>query len=269
MAKKRKQPRWNPTAWQLSAIGAGTGVLLGTLAAGVTFALIDEYDRATRAARAPTDRVTVLVASRDLMPGVVIAEQDVYVVEMPVELVHPDVLRAPEQALSHYTRERVYANELLRGDRMSNPERGHGLNAIIPTHLRALSLELFDGAALSGHLQPGSYVDVLGTFEDESDGRPFTVTVTQGLFVLAVNENPVLDLTPEETRMVRSQPRPSVTLLVTPEEAERVAHADHLGVVRLSLRNDLDHETVMSGGVDMNSLLARLRPAGEPHWRTR
>lgn len=257
MARK-KSPRFTPSSWQISSVGLGTGVLLALAGGFILVNLVQAYEQAMLRAKVADDHVTVVYAARDLNPGVVIQAEDVFVAKIPGRFVHADALRFPELVVGRYTRERVYANEALRPDRMSNPEDGEGLNAIIPHHMRALSIELSDGAALGGHLEPGNYVDMLATFQPDDDlDAPRTLTTAQQIFVLAVNDRPV-GLTPQETRMKTGPFRPSVTLLVSPQEAERIVHADRDAVVRLTLRNDLDKRGLMSKGVDVDELLAKM-----------
>ena len=89
------------------------------------------------------------------------------VVQIPPKLLPEGVFLTPERVVGRIPRERVLANDLVRAERLSDPESGVGLETVIPRGLRAISVDLADGPALSGFLQPGSYVDVMATFTPE------------------------------------------------------------------------------------------------------
>ncbi|MCA9570820.1 MAG: Flp pilus assembly protein CpaB, partial [Myxococcales bacterium] len=191
-------------------------------------------------------------------PGVAIAEEDLVAVRMPPRFVPAGAFLTPEHVIGQRPRERVLANDLLRAERLANPESGQGLNAIIPRDMRAISVEIADGAALSGHLQPGNYVDVLVTVEGLADAAGVhaesrTATLIQTVFVLAVNE----DAHRARADSGSGQGRPTVTFLVEPEQAEQIAHAERTGELRLSLRSDLDRSIFESHGVNADDVLGR------------
>jgi Flp pilus assembly protein CpaB len=53
--------------------------------------------------------------------------------------------------------------------------------------MRALSIDISDGSAVSGFLNPGNYVDVIVTIEGDDTREAETVTLLQAVTVLAVN----------------------------------------------------------------------------------
>lgn len=239
------------------AVGLGSGSLI------VLYNLITTYQARIDEAKRPEDMVMVIVAARDLYQGVTITEDDLYAVQIMPKYLPEGVFLSPEHVIGRIPRERILANEFVRADRLADPESGVGLNAVIPRGMRAISINVTDGAALSGFLNPGNYVDVLVTFtpEVETSGGPRTTkteTLLQAVFVLGVNSRRQNELN-EGKQAKRRRSRPSVTLLVTAEEAERVAYAENLGKVVLSLRNDLDVTRSSSlKGVDLNDLRRKI-----------
>lgn len=245
-------------------------VVFGGTAVVVLFQLITRYQARIDEAKKPEDTVMVIVAARDLYPGVNIDEEDLVAVEIPPRFLPQGVYLSPEHVVGQRPRERILANEFIRATRLANPESGEGLNAIIPRDMRAISVEIADGAALSGFLDPGNYVDVLVTIvpgEDQREKPPETHTLLQAVFVLGVNsrsQNQKAD-----TQQTQSNVRPSITLLVTAENAEQIAHAEQMGDIRLALRNDLDNNFVESQGADMAALLGIIQKAEEVKPRRR
>ncbi|MCA9494691.1 MAG: Flp pilus assembly protein CpaB, partial [Myxococcales bacterium] len=137
------------------AIGAGSFSLV------MLYKLITSYQMKIDEAKRPEDTVMVIVAARDLYQGVTITEEDLYAVQIPPKFLPEGVFLSPEHVVGRIPRERILANEFVRADRLADPESGVGLNAIIPRGMRAISINITDGAALSGFLNPGNYVDVL------------------------------------------------------------------------------------------------------------
>lgn len=239
----------------------------------VLMVVVDNYENQIIEARAPEDQTTVIVAARDLYQGVTITEQDLYAVEIPPRFLPEGVFLSPEHVVGRIPRERVLANEFIRSSRLADPESGVGLNAVIPRGMRAISLPLSNGQALSGFLNPLNYVDILVTVgaatggmgapsmgPGADEGMVETRTLLQAVFVLGVNSRMHRE-TWEEAREKRGGKDPSVTLLVTADQAEMLAHAQKMGQIRLTLRNDLDVNYQQLAGVDIDALRRKIKKA--------
>lgn len=220
------------------------------VASVVIYFVISQYQEQLKEAERPDETMTVMLAKHDLGPGKTISKDDLVTMQLPPDYVPDDVLRQPEQAIGRVPRERILALEFIRLERLADPEAGLGLNAIIPRGMRALSINISDGSAVSGFLNPNNYVDVLVTIRG-GGGRPTeTVTLLQAVTVLAVNNR--LGTTVQEMDL---NYRPSVTLAVTPELAEKLTHAVAQGDVTLTLRNDIDVTHVETHGTFAKTLL--------------
>jgi pilus assembly protein CpaB len=84
-----------------------------------------------------------------------------------------------------------------------------------------------DVVSVAGFVQPGTRVDVL----DTSTGQ--TITVLQNVAVIAVGAS-LLE------RLAGEQAAPVITLLVSPDDAQKLALASQEGRIQLALRNPLD-----------------------------
>ncbi len=240
-------------------------ITLGSVSLVALYKLITNYQARIDEAKRPEDTVMVIVAARDLYQGVTITEEDLYAVQIPPRYLPEGVFLSPEHVVGRIPRERILANEFVRADRLADPESGIGLNAVIPRGMRAISVNISDGAALSGFLNPGNYVDLLVTIQPESgaaSATPQTNTLLQAVFVLGVNSRSVNSRMQKENQEdateKRGKQKPSVTLLVTADQAEEVAHAENMGEIRLSLRNDLDVNFANLPGVDVGDLRSKL-----------
>jgi pilus assembly protein CpaB len=126
---------------------------------------------------------------------------------------------------------------------------GTGLTTKIPDGMRALALRSDEVVGVAGFLFPGSHVDVLVTYRSTTAPEPATATVLQNVEVLAAGSQvqPNLDGKPASVDVV--------TVLVTPNDAERVVLASTQGTIHFVLRNSEDHNRVDSVPVGLAELI--------------
>ncbi len=255
------------------ALGATYGVLQ----------ILDELNAQERESTKQVHTVKVVLASRTLHQGVQITSDDLVVRDLPPEYLpvvvpvetedevkereaagkpppgplRPTVINARERVVGQVPRERILVNEFIRPDRLAAAAAGLGLNATVPRGQRAISLDLRGADALTGFLEPGNFVDVLVTMED-AKGVERTRTLLQAVFVLGVNSRAANETQVEVER--RGRQRPSVTLLVSPTQAEELSLSAELGELSLSLRNVQDANFQSLPGVDLDALLKRVKP---------
>ena len=190
MAKKNQRQDAGGSRGMVRALLAGAVGLVTLSVGGMAFYMVvNQYQGLIEEAKRPEDTVMVIVAARDLYQGVTVNEEDLYAVAIPPKYLPPDTFLAPEHVMGRVPRERILANEFIRAERLADPDNGQGVHALIPRGFRAISVEVSDGEALAGFLQPGNYVDVLNTLEPEEEGgEPITNTLLQAIFVLGVKQ---------------------------------------------------------------------------------
>ena len=147
----------------------------------------------------------------------------------------------------------VVENELILEDKLAPKEAGGGLSVAIPQGTRAISVRVDDVVAVAGFVVPGTMVDVLVT-GSTAGGDSVTRTILQDLRVLAVGQKSEAD------REGKPQTYTVVTLLVNPEEAEKVTMASTEGKIHLALRNTIDTKEVNPPVVSRTSLFAGAPP---------
>ena len=143
-------------------------------------------------------------------------------------------LAKPEEAIGRIVLYSIAANEPIRNALLAAPGATVGLTAKIPDGMRAVAVETNDVANVSGFLFPGSHVDVLVTFHPQGGGDSMTATVLQNIEVLSTGERlrPDPSGKPEKVKQV--------TMLLTPEDAEKLVLAANQGTVQFVLRNGSD-----------------------------
>ena len=112
---------------------------------------------------------------------------------------------------------------------------GIGLASRIPDGMRAVALRSDEVVGVAGFLVPGSHLDVLVTCRTDNSPDPLTATVLENATVLAVGHQ--IEPDPEG----KTSDVTVVTLLLTPEESQRVVLASTQGAIHFVLRNSGDN----------------------------
>ena len=190
----------------------------------------------------PEDRKVVIVAAHDLSLGVTLKKADLKQVRLLAQDIPKYAVFTEGEALRRVTLYPMSTNEPFTATKLSNVDGPEGIMATIPAGHRAVSVPITDVSGVSGLLQPGSRVDVLFT-RPGSMAEAETSTILQNVRVLAVGHsiqpNQVVD--PKATKM------PVITLVVTPEEAQKLELAKNEGKISLTMRNPLDGMNSLDG----------------------
>jgi len=131
--------------------------------------------------------------------------------------------------------------------------------------MRAITLKVDDTISVAGFVRPGHHVDVVTTIDVDKDmGKTVSKTILQNVKVIATGQEVENSDEPKKSKLV-----PTVTVLVTLEQAERLALAINAGTIRLVLRNHDDNTETPTEGVTLYSLIPEAQkdiplPAPEP-----
>jgi pilus assembly protein CpaB len=132
----------------------------------------------------------------------------------------------------------VATNELILESKLASVEAGAGLPATIPEGMRAISVAVNEVVGVAGFVIPGTIVDVLVTGRSSNGGQNggnVTRTILENVRVLAAGQKI------EQDREGKPQTVPVITLLVSPEDAAKLAMASTQGKIQLALRNTIDY----------------------------
>jgi pilus assembly protein CpaB len=121
--------------------------------------------------------------------------------------------------------------------------------------MRAVAVVTNELNNVSGFLFPGSHVDVLVSFHPEGTNNTVTTTVLQNVEVLSTGEK----LQPDPQG--KPQNVKVVTVLLAPEDAEKLLLASNQGTVQFVLRNASDQAQPVTRTVDMRDLQGLAKPA--------
>jgi pilus assembly protein CpaB len=209
----------------------------------VSAALLTWFVYATAAAPKSEKQVRVVVAARDMAPGSLVRPADLKLVNYPEKDAPKNVVLKAADALNRVTLFPVQANEPLLATKLSGTTNMEGLSSTIDPGYRAVAVQITDQSGVAGLIQTNSRVDVLftrpGTMLEAS-----TSTILQNVKVLSVGRLTATGATVDP----RAQRSPVVTLVLTPEDAQKLELAKNEGKISLSLRNPLDNTQAVSTG---------------------
>jgi pilus assembly protein CpaB len=177
--------------------------------------------------------VDVVVAANDIVIGAKLQAQDLKVVNLPPEDLPAGVIGQPARAIGRGALVPMYKGEFILKDKLADKDVA-GLPALIPPGMRAVSVRVNEIISVAGFVLPGTRVDVLLTGTPAGGNDSVTTTVLGNVAVLATGQKL------ERNSAGEPQSTPVITLLVSPEDAQKLTLASQEGRIQLSLRNPLD-----------------------------
>ena len=196
--------------------------------------------------------VPVVVAADDIQVGAKVQAQDVLVVTIPPAAVPPGAFSATSKVLGRGAVMPVSKGEFILPSKLAALNAGAGLPSLIPQGMRAVSVRVNDMVSVAGFVQPGTRVDVLATGSNGNERQ--TTTVLENVAVIAVGK------TLDRSSSTDAQTAPVITLLVSPDDAQKLALVSQEGRIQLSLRNPLDTKKGGIGATRTSSLYLGEKP---------
>jgi pilus assembly protein CpaB len=208
------------------------GFVALALAAFVSFAVYRRLNGPGAANVPPGD--SIVIAATNISLGAKIEDKDVKAVQLPAADLPPRHFRQKSQVLGRGVIVPIAQGEFVLPEKLAGENAGSGLPALIPTGMRAVSVRVNEVIGVAGFVVPGTRVDVLLTGSPSGSGGERTTTVLENVAVIASGQRL------ERSVVGEAQTAPVITLLVSPDDAQKLALAQSQGKIQLSLRNPLD-----------------------------
>ena len=232
----------------------GGAIALGAVAMLLSHKMIHdkiaEIDAETRSAH---KMVKVVVAKQDLARGAPIVPTAFAVREIPAEYVHASSMR-PEQF------------ENFVGQRLAYPLKDG--EAILEAHLeanttvfsstlapgnRALTTEVDEVNSISGMLRPTDRIDLMATARGSgNNATETTFTLMSNVEVLATGQ-----ITRKRDGTNQARTYTTITMSVSPEDAERIVVAKNSGRLTAVLRNPDDVKANVTKAMSIDDVLPK------------
>jgi len=237
-------------------------VLAGALLFGLLAAV--SVSRYLSSAQAYTKSLRGVAVAKVAIPvGTKIIAEQITLVQFPQESTPDGAFDSVEKLAGRVAVTNIAPKEPITEARLAPEGTAGGLSAIIPEGYRAMTVKVDDVVGISGFIMPGTLVDVVVVIVPTGNGAvaqdPISKIVLQNIKVLANGQN--IDK-PESEREASSVK--AVTLLVTPEQAEKLALASSEGKLQLVMRNSIDQGDEQTIGINKRTLLGGDVAAPQP-----
>ena len=212
-----------------------------------------DYIMKNKAAAVPNGKFTkVIVAKTDVAPGHALTAEDLTLADFDASVAPTNAFTETEKLVG-----RVNESFMVKGqpivEAMLAPEgSGSGIQAIIPEGMRAVTLEVNEFTGVAGLLQPNCKVDILSTLAGNDNSGQIARTVVQNVKITAVGQR--TGTVGEPPPANPNEMARSITVLVTPEQAEAIELACSTSRPRLVLRGGRDNAIVATAGVSVGQL---------------
>jgi pilus assembly protein CpaB len=222
------------------------GVIALALGAFVSLVVYRNLQSSTGSKAAPGE--DVIVAADDLQVGTKIEDRDIRLVHFPSADLPAGVFHLRPKVVGRGVVLPISKGEFILTNKLAGENAGSGLPSLIPPGMRAVSVRVNDTTSVSGFVQPGTRVDVMLTGNPQGSSEEQTTTVLENVAVIATGQRL------ERNSAGEAQSAPVVTLLVSPDDAQRLTLASSQGHIQLALRNPLDTKQENVGAAKSNSL---------------
>jgi pilus assembly protein CpaB len=192
----------------------------------------------------------VLVAKLDVTVNEVLTPELVVIEEWPVDKIPEGALSSADDLNGRRARQPLYSGEPILEKKIISGF-GEAFARKIAKGFRVVSVKVSMNIAVSGLILPGDRVDVMVFLKKSREiDRTSAKTILSDVTVFAINDRISRDPDGEESAMMAK----TVSLLVKPDQAEKLMLAEELGTIRLSLRRTDDDAIASTAGADVGSL---------------
>jgi pilus assembly protein CpaB len=238
---------------------------------------VKQQEAAEKAAR-EREKVSVLVAARNIAPGVSITTDDVAIRDFPKDYVQPGAIGSNVNIVGVVANVQILQGEqILRGRLGPAQEKPKLLSEITPRGKRAVPVVVDNIASLTGLLQPGDYVDALaiispppGSYlyaltnnnassspDKKNEAKIVTLPLFQNVLVLAMGSE--TGSSGKEQSKVKGASN-TVTLSLNPQESALASFIQEQGKIRLIMRSNADVSQTQVDPVNWDNLFEYLYP---------
>lgn len=231
---------------------ATIAVLLALLASVGVYRYLSEKGKMAEQARLQT--VGIVVAVVNIPIGSQINANQVAITAWPKDLYPKDSFADTNSVVGRVARRDFLRGEPIIEAKLVPANKGGGLlSLIVPEGKRAFTIRVNEVVGVGGFIVPDTRVDVIVTMLPPGSQDKISKVVLENMHVLAAGQ--IVEQKENKPITVNT-----VTLSVTPDEAEKLALASNDGVIQLVLRNFMDNDNVVTVGATRARLLSAYRP---------
>src|ERR671919_58593 len=237
-------------------------VFFGLIAAYGIYNFLSQKQKETDSLRASNQ--DIVVAAQDIPPGTILNDEAlkkglIKTTPWPKTSIPVGAFSSPQQVVGKVNRVKILANEPILESRLAG--EGAGLTVRLEAGKRAVAVRVDENNGVSGFIVPDDRVDIILTT------TPPGVTGQENRIAKIVLQNKRVLSVAQSTEQKDGKPQlaRSITLEVTPEEAEKLSLAQQEGQIVLALRgvgDETDAKTVGSFKKDLLAVASPRRAGG-------
>ena len=193
-------------------------------------------------------KVRYMAASRPIAAGEFVKADDLSSTDWPASQPLVGAFAKPDEIAGRAAMYPIDKGQIVLNSYLAAVGSGIGLTTKIPDGMRAIALKSDEVVGVAGFLFPGSRVDVLVTYRPTQAPDPVTSTVLQNAQIVAVGHQ----IQPDPAG--KPVPVDVVTILASPQDAEKVVLASTQGSIHFLLRNGSDQDQTPSAPVQLAQL---------------
>ncbi len=214
----------------------------------------------------PSDATPVYIAKTEINTGILITPEQLKLEQWPKDRVPVGAVTRQEDLDGRRARQKIYAGEPIIEPKLL--ARGQvPTDGLVPKGLRVVPVAVQLEAIHGGLVLPGSRCDLQVFIRaDPNLGVSETLckTILQDIRVFAVNNVTSIESQDSKTPDTRSIPGgKTVSLLVTPAQAQVVTLASQLGQIRLILRSGEDQEQTKIADMTFREMMGGAHAGGD------
>ncbi len=202
------------------------------------------------------ETVPILVAKETIPAWTPLSAQHVKLEPWPKDRVPEGAVSQIEAVEGRRTKTPIYPGEpLLEKKIFDKNANEHGPTVMIPKGLRVVTVKVDQVSSGSGLILPGDRVDVAVVLRpDPNKGiqEPVTQTFLQDIKVFAVNDQFHVQGVAQEEKSIQAK---TVSLLVTPEQAQMILVASEAGKIQLVMRSPEEQDQARVKPVRLRDVL--------------
>lgn len=206
----------------------------------------------------------IYVAGRDIPLNEVLTVALLKLEQWPKDKVPPGAIGKLEDVDGRRCRTRLYAGEaILKTKLFGKGQDLGGSSSQIPKGMRVVPVRVDSVSGASGMILPGDRVDMLVHLQTNIPAgirEPCIRTVLQNVKVFAADTTTDLERVDGDAKSIQAK---TISLLATPEQAQKISLAAELGRVQLVMRSPEDDTNAQTDGVTLRELFGKVE-SGKP-----
>lgn len=229
----------------------GVSLVFALVVSAIFYQLTAKANSPTAKAPEAREMKDIVVAAKPLGIGGSIKPGDVKVSKIQADQFPRGGFSKVEEVMDRPVISNILLEEAIIIGRLGERGSGQGIAPIIPVGMRAVTVRVTEVVGVAGFVLPGMRVDVLVTGRPPESTDTVTTTVLQNIVVLSAGQTYQPDSRGQAINAA------TVTVLVTPEQAELLTLAGNEGRIQLVLRNGSDHGIEKTRGQKLGELFGR------------